>query len=79
MNRQINQAETPPSLTNPTLYTSAEPSYSTRDERPSSPPSEDDLLSSLSNAYENRRARQVFEWETIRRRAESNATARYFA
>jgi hypothetical protein len=35
---------------------------------------EDDLVSSLSNAYENRRARQVFEWEITRRRAaESNA------
>ena len=28
---------------------------------------EDDLISSLQNARENARARQVFEWEIIRR------------
>ena len=40
---------------------------------------EDELVSSLSNAYENRRARQVFEWEVTRRRAaESNAKTHYF-
>jgi len=27
----------------------------------------DDLIVSLSDAYENKRARQVFEWEQIRR------------
>lgn len=27
----------------------------------------DDLIASLSNAYENKRARQVFEWEKARR------------
>ena len=32
--------------------------------------SEDELLVLLSTAYENRRALQVFEWETARRRAE---------
>lgn len=26
-------------------------------------PNADDLIKSLSNAYENKRARQVFEWE----------------
>ena len=37
---------------------------------------EDELVSSLTNAYENRRARQVFEWEVTRRRAvETNAYA----
>jgi hypothetical protein len=40
---------------------------------------EDDLIALLSAAYENRRARQVVEWETIRRRAESLATTRHFA
>lgn len=35
-------------------------------------PNADDLIKSLSNAYENKRARQVFEWErsqssTVRR------------
>lgn len=29
--------------------------------------SNDDLIHSLSDAYENKRARQVFEWERIRR------------
>ena len=33
---------------------------------------EDELVSSLSNAYENRRARQVFEWEATRRRVTEN-------
>jgi hypothetical protein len=29
----------------------------------------DDLIVSLSDAYENKRARQVFEWESIRRKS----------
>lgn len=36
--------------------------------------SEDDLLILLSAARENRRARQVFEWESVRRRAEVKAS-----
>lgn len=35
--------------------------------------SEDDLLALLSAAYENQRARRVFEWETARRRSEIKA------
>ncbi len=35
---------------------------------------EDELLVSLSAAVENRRARQVFEWESTRRRAEARST-----
>jgi hypothetical protein len=35
--------------------------------------SDDELLALLSAAYENRRALQVFEWETARRRAEMRA------
>lgn len=35
--------------------------------------SDDELLAMLSAAYENRRALQVFEWETARRRAEVRA------
>jgi len=31
------------------------------------PKSGDDLIVSLSDAYENRRARQVIEWEKVRR------------
>lgn len=40
---------------------------------------DDDVLSTLSGAYENRRARQVAEWENIRRRADSLASARHYA
>lgn len=31
------------------------------------PVNSDDLIGSLSESYENRRARQVFEWEKARR------------
>ncbi len=37
-------------------------------------PAEDELLLVLSSARENRRARQVFEWESARRRAEAKAS-----
>jgi hypothetical protein len=42
-------------------------------------PSEDELLMMLSSARENRRARQVFEWESARRRAEAKASTQRFA
>jgi len=32
---------------------------------------DDELLTTLISAHENRRARQVFEWEAARRRAEA--------
>ena len=38
-------------------------------ERPGLDTFDDELLVSLSDSRENRRARQVFEWETIRRNA----------
>jgi hypothetical protein len=38
---------------------------------------DDDLLASLSAALENRRARQVFEWEAVRRRAEVRASTQH--
>ena len=91
MNRQTNQPNTQPYETNPPLFaetavTQTAASFeqniqmtATRDERQLSFSGDDELLSSLSNAYENRRARQVFEWETIRRRAESNAPSYNFA
>jgi hypothetical protein len=41
--------------------------------------SDDEILSTLSGAYENRRARQVAEWENIRRRADSLASGRHYA
>lgn len=33
---------------------------------------DDELLTTLISALENRRARQVFEWESVRRRAEAH-------
>ena len=36
---------------------------------------EDELIALLSDAQENRRARQAFEWEAVRRRAERRAAA----
>ena len=35
---------------------------------------EDDLVALLSGAYENLRARQIFEWESVRRKAEVRAS-----
>ena len=36
---------------------------------------EDELVALLADAPENRRARQVFEWEAVRRRADRQAGA----
>ena len=35
---------------------------------------EDDLVAMLADAPENKRARQAFEWEAVRRRAERRAS-----
>ena len=37
---------------------------------------DDELLSTLAEARENRRARQAFEWEAVRRKAERRAAAK---
>ena len=37
--------------------------------------SEDELLASLADAQENRRARQAYEWEAVRRKAERRAAS----
>ena len=37
---------------------------------------EDEVLSVLAEARENQRARQAFEWEAVRRKAEKRAAAR---
>jgi len=42
---------------------------------PTSTYTEDELLILLSAARENRRARQVFEWESVRRRVEGKASS----
>jgi hypothetical protein len=36
---------------------------------------EDELVAVLADAQENQRARQAFEWEAVRRRAERRAAA----
>lgn len=41
-----------------------------------SPGWEDEVLSVLADALENQRARQAFEWEAVRRKAEKRAAAR---
>ncbi len=47
---------------------------STRNSKTKENYSNDDLIVSLADAYENQRARQVFEWEKIRRQnAQRNA------
>lgn len=35
---------------------------------------DDELIAMLADAHENKRARQAFEWESVRRRAERRAT-----
>lgn len=40
------------------------------------PAGEDELLATLVDARENRRARQAHEWEAVRRKAERRAAAR---
>jgi len=37
---------------------------------------DDDVLTALADARENCRARQAFEWEVVRRKAEKRAAAR---
>lgn len=37
---------------------------------------EEELLTTLAEAHENRRARQAFEWESVRRKAERRAAVR---
>lgn len=48
----------------------------TRRSRPVSSPWDDEVLSVLADAHENQRARQAFEWEAVRRKAEKRAAAR---
>jgi hypothetical protein len=48
----------------------------TRGSRTVSTTSEDEVVSVLADARENQRARQAFEWEAVRRKAEKRAAAR---
>lgn len=49
---------------------------STRLSKTVSSSSDDDMVSVLAEARENQRARQAFEWEAVRRKAEKRAAAR---
>ena len=49
---------------------------STRRGKTTSTAWDDEVLSVLAEARENRRARQAFEWEAVRRKAEKRAAAR---
>lgn len=48
---------------------------SNRRPKPLSVP-EDEVLTALADAHENCRARQAFEWEAVRRKAEKRAAAK---
>ena len=48
----------------------------TRGSRTVSSTWDDEVLSVLADARENQRARQAFEWEAVRRKAEKRAAAR---
>jgi len=49
---------------------------STRRSKTVSSTADDDMVSVLADARENQRARQAFEWEAVRRKAEKRAAAR---
>jgi hypothetical protein len=49
---------------------------SNRRPRTSPAVSDDELLTTLAEARENCRARQAFEWEAVRRKAEKRAAAK---
>lgn len=49
---------------------------STRRSKPEPLVLDDEVLSALADARENRRARQAFEWEAVRRKAERRAASR---
>ena len=49
---------------------------STRRARPEPSFLDDEVLTALADARENRRARQAFEWEVVRRKAERRAATR---
>ena len=51
---------------------------STRRARPEPTFLDDEVLTALAEARENRRARQAFEWEVVRRKAERRAAIKVF-
>ena len=63
-----------------TMQSSGETSADSLGRAKLAPPSGDDeVLSALADARENRRARQAFEWEVVRRKAEKRAAAKVYA
>jgi hypothetical protein len=52
---------------------------SSRRAKSTPPAADDDVLAALADARENRRARQAFEWEVVRRKAEKRAAAKVYA
>ena len=73
--QQMSDSEVEDLLDYISLMERATPPAGRKDQKtnPHPPGNEDELLASLSVAYENRRAIQVFEWERARRRAEIRA------
>jgi hypothetical protein len=49
---------------------------STRRSKSATSAADDDVMTALADARENRRARQAFEWEAVRRKAEKRAATR---
>ncbi len=49
---------------------------STRRLKPAPLVLDDEVLAALADAHENQRARQAFEWEAVRRKAERRAAAK---
>jgi len=49
---------------------------SNRRVKTTSSPLDDEVVMDLADARENRRARQAFEWEAVRRKAEKRAAAK---
>ena len=47
--------------------------------KPAPSAGDDEVLTALADARENRRARQAFEWEVVRRKAEKRAAAKVYA
>lgn len=52
---------------------------SSRRAKPAPAAGDDEVLAALADARENRRARQAFEWEVVRRKAEKRAAAKVYA
>ena len=52
---------------------------SSRRGKPASPAGEDEVLTALADARENRRARQAFEWKVVPRKAGKRTARKVYA